>query len=108
MTTIPRDLTTYEKRVVNLVRLFDEYADLKRLFIKVVATHEQAEQISKMAKVLRLERHPDGEKLMITFLLPEYRRYVDTVARLAALKINLDGTVQTHDGYTLAPEDFKQ
>lgn len=104
-----RELTPKESKALAWLEKFDELAGWSRdvsptavqKFTYLYMTKEAVETIAskQIARASKIEF--DGARGMyrVYFLLGEFRKYVEFLARNVGLKVELDGTVRTFDGY---------
>lgn len=112
-----RDLTPQEDRAVNFIRQFEEATGWTRdvdvsacrKYIVLYMTEQALEvlqrlQLCEPTKVI----YDEHQRLFKVYMLTgEFRKYVDSITAAVGMKIEMDGTIKTFDGYTIRPVERK-
>lgn len=98
-----RELTKSEVKAVNFIKAFNRYCEQKRLSAVVFMSGTTLEYIqqNKIAVPLKVDFDTGRKLYKVTYLLGEFRRYVEYTAEKVGFRIDLDGTIRTFDNHVI-------
>lgn len=102
-----RDLTPGELKALQLVKIFEEASDARKLTVTLHGSLTAAETIHKLEtkyrllRTLRVEYLQKVEKYAVTFALGEYRKYVECMLTTQGMALQVDGSIKTFDNYII-------
>lgn len=97
---LTRTLTAQERKTLELLNVFEELADKKRLYGAFTVTEDALQlcEVAGIAQPLRVERDRSTNLFHVWFMLPELHKYVNFICNHVGFTVRIDGSIVTKDG----------
>lgn len=98
-----RELTKAEAGCVNLIKVFEEACNNRKLVVTVSGPKAAADAVHslemkhKLIKTLRVDYSSKDERYRVTFALSEFKKYTDIMLSQCGMTLLHDGSILTYD-----------
>lgn len=99
-----RELTAVEQKVLKLCTLLDDMLEKQENVITLKASKEEALSVAKLARIFKVEYDKQAQHWCLSFTARDFLSYVNKCCSIVKFKRQIDGSIKTHDNFTLSME----